>query len=93
MNNLSIIRILREGGLILNHEFDNSALRFVEINNRSYNRGEFLEFKTDLIEAGSKVRVLFLQQQLPPDSVSDFVKGNGALLLAFKDSGEALTPV
>jgi hypothetical protein len=52
MNNSYIIRILNESALQAKHSFDMEELRFVEANNRTYEVGEFNEFKRDLLEAG-----------------------------------------
>lgn len=54
MNNHSIIRILREGAELFKHDFDPTALRFVEINNRTYSKEDFPQFKGDLIDSGGK---------------------------------------
>jgi ABC-type bacteriocin/lantibiotic exporter with double-glycine peptidase domain len=92
MNNYSIIRILREGGMHLKHDFDPSALRFVEINNRDYEKEEFAEFKADMMEAGSKIRLLFLEQNLPAAELDKIIHDHKALALVFKDNGK-LAPI
>lgn len=93
MNNYSIIRILREGAFVLRHDFDPAVLRFVEINNREYNKNQFAEFKNDLIEAASKMRILLLEQAIPQVTLGDFVKENRMITLVFRDHSEGLTPV
>lgn len=93
MNNHSIIRILRESSLLLKHDFHSSQLRSVEINNRQYSEDQFSEFKIDLIEAGSTIRVLFLEQTTRQESLSDFIKQNQFLTLAFEESNGTLIPL
>ncbi|MBT1707582.1 ATP-binding cassette domain-containing protein [Fulvivirgaceae bacterium PWU5] len=93
MTNNSIIRILREGGLLLKHDFDPTALRFVETNNRSYTRDQFLEFRNDLIEAGSKIRILFLEQPQPAVALPGFVKENRLPTLVFIEQPQGLVPM
>ncbi|WP_267296411.1 peptidase domain-containing ABC transporter [Parachryseolinea silvisoli] len=93
MTNNSIIRILREGGLLLKHDFDPAVLRFVEINNRPYTRDQFAEFRNDLIEAGSKVRMLFLEQTQPAEALPAFVKENRLPTLVFVEQPQGLVPM
>ena len=93
MNNHSITRILRESALLLKHDFDTSALRFVEINHRQYAIDEFSEFKSDLIEAGSTIKVLFLEQTMPASSLAEFVNQNQVLMLAFQNRDRVLIPI
>lgn len=93
MNNYSIIGILREAALILRHEFDPSALRFVEINNRGYDLDDFMEFKADLIDAGSKIRMLFLEQHIEQNALAEFVKQSKGLALFFLRENDTLRPV
>ncbi|MBT1705762.1 peptidase domain-containing ABC transporter [Chryseosolibacter indicus] len=93
MNNYSIIRILREAALLLKHGFDPSVLRFVEINNRTYSIDQFAEFKSDLIEAGSKIGMLFLEQRQSASVLERFIKENKVLGLVFKKEDETLKPL
>jgi ABC-type bacteriocin/lantibiotic exporter with double-glycine peptidase domain len=93
MNNHSIIRILREAALLLKHEFNPADLRFVEINNRHYTKSEFGEFKNDLIEAGSKMRMLFLEQNIPAAALPDVVKDDNVLVLVFHETQHELIPI
>lgn len=93
MTNHSIERILREGALLLKHEFDPSVLRFVEINNRNYSKEQFAEFRSDLIEAGSKIRCLFLEQSLPFDSLEELAKERDSVTLVFMEEADDLVPI
>lgn len=93
MNNHSIIRILHEGASLLKHAFDTSALRFVEINNRRYTKDQFPQFKSDLIEAGAKVRVLFLEKSQPSEALEKFVARSTGVVLVFQEVQDTLIPV
>lgn len=93
MTNHTIIRILREAALVLEHEFDPSALRFIETNNRDYTADEFPEFKRDLLEAGSKIRILFFEQHLEREALTKFVLDNGTYAVVFRKDGQTLSPL
>jgi ABC-type bacteriocin/lantibiotic exporter with double-glycine peptidase domain len=93
MTNHAIIRILREAALLLKHEFNPADLRFVEINNRRYTKSEFGEFKNDLIEAGSKMRMLFLEQNIAIASLHEIVKDDNVLVLVFHETQQELVPI
>ena len=92
MNNDHIIRILREASLTLKHEFDAASLRFVDINKRDYEIDEFPEFKRDLLEAGSKIRMLFLEYSLDQESFSRFLDNEQSPVLVFHKNGGRLVP-
>lgn len=84
MNNHSIIKTLRETALLLNHKYDQTALQSVEINTRSYTIDDFHEFKIDLFEAGSKIKMLFMEQFVPQNDLEDFVKASKTKVIVFK---------
>ena len=92
MTNDHIIRILREAALSLKHDFDAANLRFVEINNRSYDNSEFQEFKRDLLEAGSKIQMMFLEYSLDSAALREFLKKEDGPVLLFQKTGDHLTP-
>ena len=93
MNNDQIVRILREAALSLKHDFDAAALRFVEINNRSYTEVEFPEFKRDLLEAGSKIRMLFLEYALDRSALQELLDKEDGPVLVFQKQQDGLIPV
>ena len=92
MNNDTIIRILREASLMLKHEFDAGSLRFVDINKRTYESDEFPEFKRDLLEAGSKIRMLFLEYALDRESLHKFLNNEQSPILVFQKNGDTYSP-
>lgn len=93
LSNDHIIRILRESSLLLEHSFDAETLRFVEVNNRTYNLDEFDEFKRDLLEAATKIRLLLLEYQLERSGFSGFAKEEESYILAFKQGEESFEPI
>ncbi|CAN5126584.1 ATP-binding cassette domain-containing protein [soil metagenome] len=93
MTNEHIIRILREASLSMRHDFDAATLRFVEINNRTYDAGEFQEFKRDLLEAGSKIRMLFLEYALEKSDLDVFLEKENSPVLLFRKAGDTVVPV
>ena len=93
MNNHQIVCILREASLSLKHDFDVTNLRFVEINHRSYDAAEFPEFKRDLLEAGSKIRMLFLEYALEESALKSFIKKESSPILLFQKDRTIITPV
>ena len=92
MNNHSITRILRETSLLLEHKYDQDALRFVEINTRDYFVEDFNEFRNDLFEAGNKIKLLFMEQYVSENNLESFVKASGTKVVAFKKNDEELHP-
>lgn len=93
LSNDHIIRILRESSLLLEHSFDAETLRFVEVNNRTYSLDEFTEFKRDLLEASTKIRLLSLEYQLEPENFRRFSKEEENYILAFKRADDSVEPV
>jgi ABC-type bacteriocin/lantibiotic exporter with double-glycine peptidase domain len=93
MNNGHIVRILREASLVLKHEFDTASLHFVDINKRDYDRNEFPEFKRDLLEAGSKIRVMFLEYSFDRVAFHGFIYDEQSPILVFRKDGNSFLPV
>ncbi len=92
LNNDQLVRSLREAALLLGHDFNPLDLRFAEINRRSYSTEEFTEFKRDLVETGSKIRLLLLEYSLPSEEFEDFLHKEKDSILVFQDKGDALIP-
>lgn len=93
MDNRSIVKILQEAALFLEHRFEPTALKLVEINSRTYTRDQFHEFKRDLLEAGQKTRILFLEQRVQRLYLNDFLQSADSPVLLFMDKGSQLVPV
>ncbi len=93
LTNDQLVRILRESALMIKHDFNPMDLRFVEINRRSYDDDEFLEFKRDLVEAGNKVRLMLLEYSLPLEDFQKFISKEDDPIIVFDDSKDSLLPI
>jgi ABC-type bacteriocin/lantibiotic exporter with double-glycine peptidase domain len=93
LTNQFLVRILRESALLLKHEFNAEQLFSTEINNRVYNPDEFQEFKRDLLEAGTKIRLMLLEYALSPADFTEVLKKEKSYVLAFQRSGGEVVPV
>lgn len=93
MNNSYIIRLLNEAALLSRHDMEPEALRYVEANKRTYDYTEFIEFKRDLIEAGSKVRMIFMEYSLKADMLEAFLDKEKGQMLLFQRTGDRFYPV
>jgi ABC-type bacteriocin/lantibiotic exporter with double-glycine peptidase domain len=93
LRNHHIVRILREAALQIGHAYDPESLRFTEINNRTYSKPEFAEFKQDLFEAASKIQLMMLQYELPTEEFATFLEKEEQFVLAFTETEKGLAPV
>ena len=93
LDNYQIVRILHEAALLLEHDFNALDLRFIESNQRDYNNDEFDEFKRDLIEAGSKVRFLFLEYPIDKNNLARFIDEENACVLVFEQNEDRRIPI
>jgi ABC-type bacteriocin/lantibiotic exporter with double-glycine peptidase domain len=92
LNNDQIYRTLREVALATRHDFDLEDIHTVDTNKRSYDESERHEFERDLIEAGNKIRVLFLEYHLDDESFKDFARRESNPLLVFVQQPEGPAP-
>ncbi|MBI3218988.1 MAG: ATP-binding cassette domain-containing protein [Bacteroidetes bacterium] len=92
LNNDQIHRCLREVAVATHHSFNLEDLRHVEANQRWYNNDEFVEFKRDLTEAGNKIRILFMENQLDEKTFFDFFEEQSAPVLTFFAEGSEMYP-
>ena len=83
LTNTQIIRTLREIAILVKHEFSIDDLHHIEINQRRYSQDEFPEFKRDLIEAGNKIRILFIENHLQKESLVDFLEDQKSSVFLF----------
>ena len=83
LNNDQIVRCLREVAIIMKHEFSTDDIHHVEANQRNYSESDLVEFKRDLVEAGNKIRVLFMEYHLDNSSFQEFFANQNTPVLAF----------
>ncbi len=93
LTNTSIAKILRETGLLLNHDINLDDLNHVEINQRIYREEELPEFKRDLVEAGNQSRVIFMEYNLAEADFKEFLSHQENPIVGFQKNGSGLTPV
>ncbi len=83
LNNDQLVRCLREVAFALNHDYSTDDLHHVEANQRTYLEEDLTEFKRDLLEAGNKMRILFMEYHLDRESFQDFFINQKTPVLAF----------
>ncbi len=93
LSNTHIYKILREVALAVKHDFNLEDIRHVESNQRTYTDFELAEFKRDLIEAGNKIRILFLEYHLPDESFKQFLKKEASPVFGFVRDGNIIKPI
>lgn len=91
LTNHTIIRIIREVGLIHHYPIDLQSLLPVEMNARSFEPNELAEFEKDLVEASNPSRILFFRKSLPADRVQEFLKEHRSPVLTFLQNDRGLT--
>jgi ABC-type bacteriocin/lantibiotic exporter with double-glycine peptidase domain len=87
LNNDQIVRCLREVAFTIKHEYSTDDLHHVEANQRTYADADFPEFKRDLIEAGNKMRILFMEYHLDGEAFQEFLQSQKLPVLAFVNDG------
>lgn len=93
LTNDQIYRSLREVALATKHEFNLEDIHHVESNQRSYNESEFIEFKRDLVEAGNKIRVLFLEYQMDEKEFKIFSAKELSPIFGFIREDDRVKPI
>ncbi len=83
LNNDQIVRCLREVAFTMKHEFSMDDIHHVESNQRTYEENDLTEFKRDLVEAGNKVRILFMEYHLDDKSFQEFFSNQSTPVLTF----------
>ncbi|MFO0329988.1 MAG: peptidase domain-containing ABC transporter [Bacteroidota bacterium] len=93
LTNNQILQILREVALALKHSFNLEDIRNIEANQRVYAEDEVGEFTRDLTEAGNKIRLLFMENQLDEKTLLNYFSEQTAPILTFyRDEQNRLYP-
>lgn len=93
LTNNQILQILREVALTLKHSFNLEDIRNIEANQRVYAEDEVGEFTRDLTEAGNKIRLLFMENQLDEKTLLNYFSEQTAPILTFyRDEENRLYP-
>jgi ABC-type bacteriocin/lantibiotic exporter with double-glycine peptidase domain len=94
LNNSQIHQCLREVALAMKHSFSLEDIQHVEANQRIYTEDEVAEFTRDLSEAGNKIRILFMENQLDEKTFLDYFEEQTKPVLTFyRDEENRLYPV
>ncbi|MCA6074737.1 peptidase domain-containing ABC transporter [Fulvivirga sedimenti] len=93
MNSSQIIQVIREASTYLGQDFDGFTLREMEASPRYYDREDAPEFRRDLIEAATKQRIIFLENQLAPEEIRSFLDDVEIPIFAFEETEDDLIPI
>ncbi|MBN8652391.1 MAG: ATP-binding cassette domain-containing protein [Cytophagales bacterium] len=93
LNNDQIVRCLREVAFKLKHDYASEDLHAVESNQRTYSEDDLTEFKRDLVEAGNKMRMLFMPYRLERTAFEEFFTNQTAPILTFVKKRDHIFPV
>lgn len=93
LTNQTISRLLREVAFQLKHDINETTLRQVDRNVRSYLPSEFPEFKRDLTESGHQSRIIIMDHGLSEADYLHFLKQQDTPVILFEQSGDQLLPV
>ena len=94
MESNQIIKIIRESARVLHQDFDGLVMAEIDASPRSYDPDELTEFTRDLMEAGNRQRIVYLENELDANAFRSFASEAGIPLLAFeKDGNNDLLPV
>lgn len=86
-----IVHILRHAALTLKHPLEAEALEGLERENRVYARDEFSEFRRDLIEGGSKTKLLLLENAVPERMIAQLLNKEN-VIVGFRSDAEFFVP-
>ncbi|MBX2900956.1 MAG: ATP-binding cassette domain-containing protein [Cyclobacteriaceae bacterium] len=93
LSNDQIVRCLREVAFKLRHDYASEDLHDVEANQRTYLEEDLTEFKRDLVEAGNKMRLLFLPYKLDRAAFEEFFVNQPGPVLTFMQKADHIIPV
>ncbi len=93
MKSDQIIQLIRESSQILKQDFDGFALDNIQSSPRSYDFNDKAEFMRDLVEAGNKQRIIYLENQLTLEEFKHFIHEVQIPVVAFEDAKNQLVPV
>ncbi|MCW5910320.1 MAG: ATP-binding cassette domain-containing protein [Cyclobacteriaceae bacterium] len=92
LSNDQIVRCLREVAFKLKHDYASEDLHAVEANQRTYSEEDLTEFKRDLVEAGNKMRMLFMPYRLDRLAFEEFFTNQTAPVLTFIRKRDHIIP-
>ncbi|MEQ9426304.1 MAG: ATP-binding cassette domain-containing protein [Cyclobacteriaceae bacterium] len=93
MNNHHLLFILQESAQRLDQAYDGFALKEIEQIGRQYRIDEVLEFKRDLMEAGTKIDLIYLDNSIEEDGILSFFEEVDVPLILFKQMKDRVMPL
>jgi ABC-type bacteriocin/lantibiotic exporter with double-glycine peptidase domain len=93
LTNNQILRCLQEVAFVMKHEVYMDDLHHIEANQRTYSETDLSEFKRDLMEAGNKVRILFMEYHLDDTAFREFIDNQTSPIVALMHEGDKIIPV
>ncbi len=92
LSSKDIAGILNIAARTLGHPLEAAAVEALERDNTTYALDEFPEFRRDLIEAGSKTRLLFLENAVPENMLDQLISDGKVLLTLRRSDDGSLAP-
>ncbi|MEO1052340.1 MAG: ATP-binding cassette domain-containing protein [Bacteroidota bacterium] len=93
MKSNQIIQIIRESAHLLEQDFDGLTLTEIDASPRSYDIDEAAEFRRDLLEAGNKQRIIYLENSLGKEEFRSFIEDVEIPVVAFEETDKQLIPI
>ena len=93
MNSRQLLYILQESSQRLGQSYDGFAVKDIEQIERIYAIDEIQEFKRDLIEAGNKLDLIYMDNSLKADNILAFFEEVDVPLILFKQVKEDIIPL
>jgi ABC-type bacteriocin/lantibiotic exporter with double-glycine peptidase domain len=92
MNNQQIVNIIRESAILLKQEYDDAILDQTDLLATNYGIDEWEAFKHDLVEAGNKVRIIYMENSLRLDDFPDLIRELYMPVVAFDTTSDSIVP-
>lgn len=93
MNKHQIIQTIRISANLLDQEYDGFALKNIDFAQSSYPPDQLIEFKRDLIEAGNKLRIVYLDHSWPAHNFLTLLEDMEIPVVAFLQQENTYTPI
>jgi len=92
MTTNDIVQLLQEASLYLKVSFDQNEIQSLGFSQRSYEIEDFAEFKRDLMEAGRRMNLLVIEQNIPLNNIESSILGFKDALIVFHSFDKGISP-
>jgi ABC-type bacteriocin/lantibiotic exporter with double-glycine peptidase domain len=92
MTTNDIVQILQETSLHLKVSIDQNEIQNLGFSQRSYETEDFAEFKRDLIEAGRRMNLMIIEQNIPLNNIESSILGFTDALIVFNSFEKGIFP-